>query len=55
MNGYERHFFDPVLARDNLGFYPTVSTVALILQCCVRLPSVTYALWLNGASYRKTV
>jgi len=25
-----------------------------MLQCCVRLSSVTYVLWLNGASYRKT-
>jgi len=24
-------------------------------QGCVRLPSVMYVLWLNGASYRKTV
>ena len=32
-------------------------TVALMLQCCVRLSSVrrTYAFWLNGVHYRKTV
>jgi len=30
-------------------------TVALMLQCCSCLPSVTYVLWLNGASYRKSV
>ena len=36
-------------------FKPTVLlTVALLLQCCVHLSSVTYVLWLNGAYYRKT-
>jgi len=39
----------------------SVLTVALVLQCCVRqsvsLSSVTnmYTVWLNGASYRKSV
>jgi len=27
-----------------------ILTVALILQCCVRLSSLTYVLWLNGVS-----
>jgi len=55
LNGV-RHFGRDGLITDlETGhFYPTVLTVALMIQCCVRL-SVAYVLWLrlSDASYRK--
>jgi len=41
-----------VLRTDS--FYPTVITLMLKLQCCVRRSSVTYVLWLNDASVSKS-